>query len=53
MSFRQRFTTNYKAGDLIYGLGDKITLLANQLIPGFRFKTSKDFNIIFKHLPVF
>ncbi len=42
MSFRQRFTTKYKAGDLIYGLGDKITLLANQLIPGFKFKTSKE-----------
>lgn len=42
MSFRQPFTTFYKPGDLIYGMGASIAELAEQIIPGFRNRTAKE-----------
>lgn len=42
MPFRQPFTTFYKPGDLIYGMGASIEALAEQIIPGFRNRTAKE-----------
>ena len=42
MPFRKPFTTFYKPGDLIYGMGASIAELAKQLIPGFRNRTAKE-----------
>lgn len=42
MPFNEPFNRTFKKGDLIYGLGDKISLLASQIIPNFKKKTDKE-----------